>query len=83
MFYCDCGIPVAEEQIGYHNAGQGQVEKKNLICPKCAGLGCKTHGRDVCNFKCEFCCNVATFSCHAGITQYCEECHNEQEKNEG
>jgi len=43
------------------NAGQGQVEKKDLICPKCAGQTCETHGENAIVLKCEFCCSVANW----------------------
>ncbi len=42
---------------------------------------CTTHGRKYIQYKCKFCCNVASHFCF-GTTHFCEECHMLQLKGD-
>merc|ERR1719203_1949631 len=39
-----------------------------------SGNRCLKHDHKFAIFKCDFCCDVAVWSCHSG--HYCERCHN-------
>jgi len=59
------------------NAG-GDFDPKELLCPQCCPFTiqtvCPKHGQEYIEWKCKFCCNVASFFCW-GTTHFCEECH--------
>ena len=57
---------------------------KDLICGRhnkdvnVAGVNtCKIHGKDFIEFKCRYCCRVASWYCW-GTTHFCDECHKRQ-----
>jgi hypothetical protein len=64
---------------------EGQFDEKLLICSSCASGGqeqtaetnCRIHGKDFIEFKCKFCCSIATWFCW-GTTHLCEQCHQTQ-----
>ena len=52
-----------------------------LMCGSCsakasgmAAASCARHGEQYIEFKCRFCCSIATFFCF-GHTHFCEKCH--------
>jgi E3 ubiquitin-protein ligase MYCBP2 len=55
------------------------IEKKAELqrCAACSGLNatCGIHGNDFIEFKCRFCCSLATFFC-GGKCHYCTPCHD-------
>lgn len=61
-------------------------EKPVRICPECFDYSkikgitdCNIHGRKHIQYKCKFCCNLASHFCF-GTTHFCEDCHMEQLK---
>ncbi|KAM3145077.1 regulation of axon guidance [Paramecium bursaria] len=57
-----------------------QEQKEQILCPSCSGIDsskCAQHGTDYLEYKCRFCCNVATYFCW-GNTHFCKECHIKQ-----
>lgn len=55
---------------------------QELQCANCASVdskSCRVHKKDFIDFKCRFCCNIATFKCW-GTTSFCTPCHEMQEK---
>ena len=58
-------------------------KKEELVCGKCTNivaLGkpvCKEHGKEFIEYKCRFCCSVASWYCW-GTTHFCDECHIKQ-----
>lgn len=82
------GLQADQEQNA--NPAQGdnvnRDAAKDLICPPCVmkktGVsGCPTHGAEYFEFKCRFCCGVATFFCF-GTTHFCDPCHKRQENGD-
>jgi len=63
------------------NGDQQQVPEE-LICPNCTARksgqfgskNCSLHNADFTEYKCKFCCSVASFFCW-GTTHFCESCH--------
>ncbi|KAL0214870.1 hypothetical protein P9112_007054 [Eukaryota sp. TZLM1-RC] len=57
---------------------EDDVGDGNALCPSCVNpnveTDCPTHGKESIQWKCRFCCEIATFFCH-GNTHYCESCH--------
>ncbi len=50
---------------------------KQLLCSSCGAHNietCPRHGKDWIQYKCRFCCRVASFHCW-GNTHFCKECH--------
>ncbi|CAD8118063.1 unnamed protein product [Paramecium sonneborni] len=61
-------------------AEQNRQNLSDLICPSCCGQqinGCKTHGTEFLEYKCRYCCNIATYFCW-GTTHFCQICHTKQ-----
>ena len=59
-------------------------DPKELVCGKDANLSgvagktnCQKHGRDFIEYKCRFCCKIASWFCW-GTTHFCEDCHKRQ-----
>lgn len=53
-----------------------QPDPDDLLCLKCTGVGntiCVRHGPAYIEYKCNFCCSIATFTCHV---YYCAACHS-------
>ena len=58
------------------------MDEEQLMCQSCRlyDMGkreqfmCQKHGIRHIQFKCDFCCNLATYRCRAN-TYFCEECH--------
>ena len=57
---------------------------KDLVCGKDANLSgvagvtnCQKHGKDYIEYKCRFCCKIASWFCW-GTTHFCEDCHKRQ-----
>jgi len=51
---------------------------EELVCGGCSGLlSCEKekHGRKFIQYKCRFCCSIASWFCF-GRVHYCENCHN-------
>ncbi|KAK3269813.1 hypothetical protein CYMTET_21758, partial [Cymbomonas tetramitiformis] len=58
------------------NGGEEQpYRKEDLVCGACCGAkGCERHGAQFLEYKCRFCCKIATWFCF-GTTHFCDECH--------
>lgn len=62
-------------------AAHGDDAAQEMTCGACSakeagwkGVNCTKHGDQYIEFKCRFCCEVATFFCF-GHTHFCESCH--------
>ena len=75
-----CGA--VEQQQNEQNLDEGGGDAKSeLMCGACSakacgwtGASCKKHGDQYVEFKCRFCCSIASFFCF-GNTHFCEVCH--------
>ena len=59
-------------------AAAHHVEAEELVCAKCAVANvqtCDKHGTDWIQFKCRYCCSLATFFCWKKV-HFCSACHN-------
>ena len=61
---------------------------KDCVCGKDANLSgvagktnCPKHGKDFIEYKCKFCCKIASWFCW-GTTHFCEDCHKRQCNND-
>ena len=59
-------------------------DPKDCICGKDANLSgiagkteCPKHGKDFIEYKCRFCCKIASWFCWS-TTHFCEDCHKRQ-----
>ena len=57
---------------------------QNCLCGKDSELknvagknNCDKHGKDFIEYKCKFCCKIASWFCW-GTTHFCEDCHKRQ-----
>ena len=57
---------------------------EDCVCGKCSNLSgvagvtnCKVHGKEYIEYKCRFCCKIASWFCW-GTTHFCEDCHKRQ-----
>ena len=71
-----------------NNNPNKEYNKKDLICGahvNVAGVAGKTncpkHGKDFIEYKCKFCCQIASWFCW-GTTHFCEDCHTKQCKGD-
>jgi len=83
-----CRVPYFGGRRACEEAADDSDDKynpKDLICPPCQSgndlYKCKIHGRDFIEFKCKWCCSVASFFCW-GTTHFCQSCHKKQEVGE-
>ena len=42
---------------------------------------CEKHGNEFIDWKCMYCCSLATFICAGGTGNYCTPCHNDAMAN--
>ena len=63
-------------------------DPKDCVCGKDANLSgvagktnCDKHGKDFIEYKCKFCCKIASWFCW-GTTHFCEDCHKRQYNND-
>eukprot|EP01105_Mastigella_eilhardi_P011025 TRINITY_DN253_c1_g1_i2.p1 TRINITY_DN253_c1_g1~~TRINITY_DN253_c1_g1_i2.p1 ORF type:complete len:811 (+),score=195.14 TRINITY_DN253_c1_g1_i2:140-2572(+) len=60
-----------------------EFNPEDLICGGCSGganaTTCPKHGAEYIEFKCQFCCTVASWFCW-GTTHFCDQCHQQQLK---
>ena len=63
-------------------------DPKDCVCGKDANLSgvggktnCDKHGKDFIEYKCKFCCKIASWFCW-GTTHFCEDCHRRQCNND-
>jgi hypothetical protein len=64
-----CALAANEEGV--------ESDPSELFCGGCAPSSvsnCALHGREYIEFKCRYCCSVATFFCW-GRTHFCRVCH--------
>ncbi|XP_062580608.1 E3 ubiquitin-protein ligase MYCBP2-like [Saccostrea cucullata] len=71
-----------EPYFGGEGRCQDEVEEsdpKELICPLCSDTTknkvCSRHGSDYLQYKCRYCCSLATYHCF-GTTHFCDPCHS-------
>ncbi len=71
-----------------NNNPNRQYDPKDCICGKCSNLSgvagiteCKKHGKEFIEYKCKFCCKIASWFCW-GTTHFCEDCHVRQCKGD-
>ena len=69
---------------GNDNDNDREHDPKDLICGGCGNLdgvsginNCKKHGKDFIEYKCKYCCSIASWFCW-GNTHFCEGCHKKQ-----
>eukprot|EP01119_Soliformovum_irregulare_P019714 TRINITY_DN6305_c0_g1_i2.p1 TRINITY_DN6305_c0_g1~~TRINITY_DN6305_c0_g1_i2.p1 ORF type:complete len:418 (+),score=94.64 TRINITY_DN6305_c0_g1_i2:1097-2350(+) len=59
----------------------GDFDSKELVCGGCSGRDltddCPKHGNQFIEYKCKFCCSVASWYCW-GNTHFCDACHKRQ-----
>ena len=65
-----------------------EFNPKDCVCGKDANLSgvagktnCSKHGKDFIEYKCKFCCKIASWFCW-GTTHFCEDCHRRQCNND-
>ena len=65
-----------------------KFDPKDCVCGKDANLSgvagktnCAKHGKDFIEYKCKFCCKIASWFCW-GTTHFCEDCHRRQCNND-
>ena len=75
---CGDGPAVNNEDPNY------KFNPEDLVCGKDANLSgvagiteCKKHGKEFIEYKCRFCCKIASWFCW-GTTHFCEDCHKRQ-----
>jgi hypothetical protein len=71
-----------------NNNPDRQYDPKDLICGAhvnnfgvAGATECKVHGKEFIEYKCKFCCNIASWFCW-GSTHFCEDCHTRQCKGD-
>lgn len=61
-------------------------DRKELICGACsahkAGSKCLQHGTEFIEWKCQYCCGIASFFCF-GTTHMCTACHERWQRKPG
>ncbi|GIL90953.1 hypothetical protein Vretimale_17097 [Volvox reticuliferus] len=81
-----CGAAAQEEkQPAKENGATATVDENGagndqlLLCGECcalaAGTNCPHHGTSYIEWKCRYCCSLATWFCF-GTTHMCESCHS-------
>eukprot|EP00877_Chromochloris_zofingiensis_P013446 jgi/Chrzof1/8355/Cz03g07110.t1 len=59
-------------------SGAGAFDASQLMCGSCSALACaekcKKHGSQYVEWKCRYCCNIASWFCF-GTTHMCTKCH--------
>jgi len=65
-----CEVEAENVDMSKHNPAE-------LICPGCSTINaeCSIHGREYIDFKCRFCCSLATYFC-GGKAHFCTPCHD-------
>lgn len=71
---------------GAEPAAAADGARLDLVCGSCAAAGdqkawCPAHGAAFIEYKCKFCCSVATYFCW-GRTHFCSACHRRQDRGE-
>ncbi|KAF0977518.1 hypothetical protein FDP41_003510 [Naegleria fowleri] len=71
-------------QCGGENDDENEdFNEQDLKCGSCcmksvrSNLVCDLHGTEFIEYKCKFCCNIATWFCW-GTTHFCDKCHRKQ-----
>jgi len=79
FFMCQkCNHPFCAGKVSC--AEEFELDPANLICDGCQWAveakdnRCFKHGKDYALFKCDFCCNVASWACYSH--HYCNYCHD-------
>jgi len=70
------------EDLMQEDSKNESFKPEELVCAECSSVGitlqnCPKHGKDYIEFKCKFCCSIATWFCW-GSTHFCESCHKRQ-----
>eukprot|EP00808_Paulinella_micropora_P030535 g64457.t1 len=82
-FMCTrCKLPFVGGRVECGAAGDQAAEPDptTLVCHTCTWSGlssdhkCNTHGISEAMYKCDSCCNIATYSC-SNNSKYCDRCH--------
>jgi hypothetical protein len=80
-----CKEPYFAGEASCENAQDCEFDASELICGSCSApvdapaTVCPKHGTSFIEYKCKFCCNVATFYCW-GSTHFCGDCHKRAPK---
>lgn len=57
-------------------------DERGLLCYACtphtAGTVCPVHGAEYMQYKCRYCCAVASWYCGANLGHFCDACHARQ-----
>jgi E3 ubiquitin-protein ligase MYCBP2 len=82
------GLRECGEGPNVDNNPNREYDPKDLICGAHANIAgvagmseCKIHGKEFIEYKCKFCCNIASWFCW-GTTHFCEDCHAKQCKGD-
>ena len=74
------GLIDCEQEMGMEDT----TRREDLICRTCllkemsvGSNACKIHGAEFIDWKCMFCCSIATFSC-GGALWFCTPCHDDR-----
>lgn len=82
---CEEAAQEAEARLNPQGGGQDLNSEANLVCGGCASgsdsTNCATHGKDYIDWKCKFCCSIASWYCW-GTTHFCTDCHKKQEQGD-
>eukprot|EP00658_Telonema_sp_P-2_P032780 TRINITY_DN24189_c0_g1_i1.p1 TRINITY_DN24189_c0_g1~~TRINITY_DN24189_c0_g1_i1.p1 ORF type:complete len:583 (+),score=109.33 TRINITY_DN24189_c0_g1_i1:398-2146(+) len=57
-----------------------EFDPTELVCSRCSainGAECAEHGAEYIEWKCKFCCSIASWFCW-GNTHFCDDCHKKQ-----
>lgn len=76
---CEAAGMEDEDPAGGGDAAPGDSGRDALLCPRCTPTSesaklCTVHPPDFVEYKCRFCCNVASYFCW-GTTHFCKACH--------
>lgn len=78
-----CGEPYFG---GHRNCEELEEDREfdpaELVCSRCSAVGgsgaeCSEHGAEYIEWKCKFCCSIASWFCW-GNTHFCDDCHKKQ-----
>ena len=78
-FFCIGEVQADANDVGDDNGNAANLHnRKELLCGGCTahqtGANCKQHGAEFVEWKCRFCCSIASFFCF-GTTHMCAPCH--------
>jgi len=76
-YYCKSPYFGGKRDCG-GEVNMGEFNIKELVCGPCSNINettCKIHGDEFIEWKCRFCCSIATWFC-GGKAHFCNPCHD-------